>query len=79
MFQSLELFPHMNAEQNILFPAQARKRDKPETQKRMLMFTRAFATFFFFKKTSVYAFWRRKAKGGFSQSFDSKASIFDFR
>ena len=50
MFQSLELFPHMNAEQNILFPAQARKRDKPETQKRMLMLQEHLQLFSFLKK-----------------------------
>jgi sulfate transport system ATP-binding protein/putative spermidine/putrescine transport system ATP-binding protein len=35
VFQSLELFPHMSAEENILFAAEARKLDRAETQKRL--------------------------------------------
>ncbi len=34
LFQSLELFPNMNAKQNILFPAEARKSSKQESYKR---------------------------------------------
>ena len=37
LFQSLELFPHMNTEQNILFPAQARKMNRKEIQERLLV------------------------------------------
>ena len=35
LFQSLELFPHINAEQNILFPAQAQKMSREEIKKRL--------------------------------------------
>ena len=35
LFQSLELFPHMNAEQNILFPAQVRKMPKEQISERL--------------------------------------------
>lgn len=35
LFQSLELFPHMSTEQNILFPAQARKMTKEQISKRL--------------------------------------------
>ncbi|MDE0119550.1 MAG: ATP-binding cassette domain-containing protein [Bdellovibrionales bacterium] len=50
MFQSLELFPHLSAEQNILFPAQARKIDKQETQKRMCVLQEHLKLFSFLKK-----------------------------
>ena len=50
MFQSLELFPHMNAEQNILFPAQARKIGKKETKERMLVLQEYLQLFSFLKK-----------------------------
>lgn len=35
LFQSLELFPHMSAEQNILFPAQVRKMTKEQISERL--------------------------------------------
>lgn len=35
VFQTLELFPHMTAEENILFAARARRMDKAETAERM--------------------------------------------
>ena len=50
LFQNLELFPHMSAEQNILFPAQARKIPKDETQKRLLVLEEHLQVFSFFKK-----------------------------
>lgn len=39
LFQSLELFPNMNAKKNILFPAQARKMSKEAIEKRFCLLT----------------------------------------
>ena len=50
MFQGLELFPHMSAEQNILFPAQARKRNKQEIEERMFVLKEYLQLFSFLQK-----------------------------
>ena len=50
LFQSLELFPHMNAEKNILFPAQARKISKEQTQERFLVLQEYLQLSSFLKK-----------------------------
>ena len=39
LFQSLELFPNMNAKKNILFPAEARKMSKEAMEKRFFLLT----------------------------------------
>ena len=50
LFQSLELFPHISVEQNIFFPAQARKMPKEEIQNRFLILQEYLQLSAFLKK-----------------------------
>jgi len=50
MLQSLELFPHISAEKNILFPALARRIKKEERVKRLLMIDKFLYLSSFLKK-----------------------------
>ena len=51
LFQSLELFPHMSAEQNILFPAQARKISKEQINEKMSVLREQLQLSSFLKKS----------------------------
>ena len=51
VFQSLELFSHITAEQNILFPAEARKIPKKEIQKRLILLQEYLSLSPFLKKS----------------------------
>ncbi len=50
LFQSLALFPHMNAKQNILFPAQARGLNQKALTERLSLLTEALKLSGFLKK-----------------------------
>ena len=50
LFQTLELFPHLSVEQNILFPAKAQKISYKETQERFLMLQEYLQLSAFLKK-----------------------------
>ena len=50
LFQSLELFPHMSTEQNILFPAQVRKMTKERISERLSVLQEHLQFSSFFKK-----------------------------
>lgn len=50
LFQSLELFPHMSAEQNILFPAKARKMPEEQINKKLSILQEHLQFFSFLKK-----------------------------
>ncbi len=51
LFQSLELFPHLSAEQNILFPAHARKINKEKTREKLYMLEEYLQLSRFLKKS----------------------------
>lgn len=50
LFQTLELFPHLSVEKNILFPAKAQKISYKETQERFLMLQEYLQLSAFLKK-----------------------------
>ena len=54
LFQTLELFPHLSVEKNILFPAQAQKISYKKTQERFLML-KEYLQLSSFLKNPVYA------------------------
>ena len=51
MFQSLELFPHLTAKKNILFPAQARKQSVLKTKERFQLLIEELELISFLKKS----------------------------
>ena len=51
MFQSLELFPHLNAKKNILFPTQVQKQNSFKTKERFQLLTEELELTPFLKKS----------------------------